>query len=729
MIADLISAMGTVLLAWSLAIATLGGIGLLVRRCWAGGGNISTDPLLLSFWVGLCATIVVAQVWHVFWPTDGRLVVVLAAVGAVGLAIHARGLWSWAKATLPARPVALVVLVLLSLWLADRAIGPCQNVDSAGYHLAAIRWTVDGPLAPGLANLSPRLGLNYSTFLYFGLLEAAFPERSANLGNGLLVLAFFVSCVAAGGRLYRGVARPSDLFMLAVPTPMVGVVVSSNIASPSTDLLPMLLCFMAVATALDGWRPVAAAPEALEGSARPRLDGGTVLPAVLLLCVAATCKPTVMPLAGMLCATLALAWLAGARNRPERIRALVALVALPCCVLAPWLVRNVMLSGYPLFPLTVAPVPVPWRVSSETAEHLTTWARADAFRTLKGTARLSDMSWVRSWIAWQFRSISFGMTVLPLALAVVSGATIALLRGRGTRRPVGLVLLPAIVASIPVWMMSGPMPRYGSTIFWTLAGVCCALATAMVLERWRRPWTRRSLLLCFVALSASPLVGWIMLVAVLKKTSGDRGIVFTMPGEANGFHAMPAPELLPFGARNGLVLSVPGPGRGYLWYAPRGATDAPSHRLALRRAGELDSGFVMAPAATEPPSDDTIARAAAFIAVHAEPGDGLFLAEAWNDRLAAELLPRLPAGMVRIDPGPRSMSAHARLDLLKRLSGGPGVDGGEPVPARIWFVFADGPQTGSGADAMPLWYELLDAFAGRGEQLHLPGLSVGLHVM
>src|SRR5439155_14565770 len=98
-----------------------------------------------------------------------------------------------------------VVLMLLAIWLANRAIGPGNAFDSGLYHYQVIRWNHEHPIMPGLGNLHPNFAYNNSCHLIDAILQAGPWEGRANhIANGLLLLMWMWTVAISAARLVRG---------------------------------------------------------------------------------------------------------------------------------------------------------------------------------------------------------------------------------------------------------------------------------------------------------------------------------------------------------------------------------------------------------------------------------------------------------------------------------------------------------------------------------------------
>src|SRR5947207_7200340 len=158
-----------VIATWAVLLILLSGIGLALQFLF-GLRKIGTSELLLSPWNGLAVLILILQIAHFFVPIRWPLLLVSAILSSGGL---------WAARNELRRFISSarvgwklwMVFGFISLWIANRAIGPGNAFDSGLYHYQVVRWNHEHPIEAGLANLHPMFALNNSSHLFVALLQ------------------------------------------------------------------------------------------------------------------------------------------------------------------------------------------------------------------------------------------------------------------------------------------------------------------------------------------------------------------------------------------------------------------------------------------------------------------------------------------------------------------------------------------------------------------------------
>jgi hypothetical protein len=363
--------------------------------------------------------------------------------------------------------------LVLTGFVASRAMAAPQAYDFGLYHLSVMRWATAHPIVPGLGNLQPRLAFNQSSLLFSASLDL-----EPYFGHGrvlaityltvLLALTVAGSTLGFGGaagrpRIAAGRLEPAAALLLAPVTAYL-VVYSPDLSSATPDQVSSYLqiaAFLALCRGIDCWRSGERAAAELRSLA-------------LLASTAITVKLSSFGFAAV-CLAIAL----GFAGRGGRLRSALASAALPALVLLVWMGRGVVLSGMPLFPSTVARLPVEWAVPREAAIDTANWIYSWARRPSADWGEvLERWDWLGPW----FRSVR-GRTVEfagPLTLAVALAAALgilALTRTRPLDRRLAWIALPPLAGTIYWWGLA-PDPRFLGAQAWLLAVAAALLVGA-----------------------------------------------------------------------------------------------------------------------------------------------------------------------------------------------------------------------------------------------------------
>lgn len=552
--------------AWIVVGAALVGLGALVRRA-LGRPAESADDWLAGFWLGLAATIVVLQLWQLASPVDVRVLALLGALGALGIAREGRAPWRLAARGVVRHAVAVAAFAAVTWWFALQALGGPRNGDSGLYHVPTTQWLLAFRLPPGLGNLAAPFAYNQSFFLWNALLERGpLAGRASHVGNALLAVALAARVLLGVSRLVqRRACAPADAFYGMLVPGVLPLALDVNLTSPSPDV-----AVYTIGVVLGG--------ECLRFLTTGRRFADLAALALLVGC-APPLKLSLGGLAGGTALVAGLAWLRRPGGRDVSLGRAAATLGL-VTLLGPgvWMLRGAVLSGYPLYPSTLFAVAADWAVPRETVV-----AEAKLIRYWNGVedwwlAAWRDPAWFVRWLPtldW----LRFDV-LLPLGIAA-GAAVVALVHGgvrrRSPRAIPALITVPTL-ASIAYCIAAAPRARYPASAYWVLAAQTFWVALPAATLARDRVIVRRLAALASVALLVPLLADKRPLVPGLRDFEPHARAVVT-------------PRKLP----SGLVVFDPG-ATMQCWDAALPCSPFRNDALRLRVAGDLASGFTVAPA-------------------------------------------------------------------------------------------------------------------------------------
>ncbi len=529
-----VTAHAAVLGIWAIAAIVLIGNGRLAQRMW-GLRLDGWQGWSQAFWLGYGVAIAVLQLWHLALPVDARVLVVLSTLGLAG---WIRGPVGSAAPRLDPR-WALVGVIAIA-WVANRALGPTALFDTGMYHHPSVAWSNAYPIVPGLGNLHGRLAFNSGALLFDALFDIGpMDGRALHVANGLLVSALLVESLCAWRAVRHGTAGVADVFTLAILPGVVHAVVRQDVRSLSTDAATAVLVLVTLRSLLD----------ALARREREGFTAGTAAATTFLASTALVVKLSAAVFAGSI-ALVALLGAASELPAPGRWRALASLAPAGILV-ATWLVRGVILSGYPLYPATLFPFDVDWRVPLEQARAEAAWVTMSA-RNLNSNVIYPGATWLVPWVRGiVVRGDPFAQLTVPILLLL------ALLwrTGRAGWRVAWRLAWIPLGSGALFWMATAPHTRMAQGLAWGALGVAAV--------SWWHADPRRSRHLVTGAVAVS-------LALLLKQAAGAASrapsgrvtaavdALFTRATpEVVLLDTVPSPVTRPDTLADGLVIGVP----------------------------------------------------------------------------------------------------------------------------------------------------------------------------
>jgi hypothetical protein len=568
---SLIGGMLAIALTWLILFLVVCGLGLSLQRLFGSRIRDAEDGLL-SFWAGWALLLGFLQIFHFFLPVNSSAFIIIAILGTLGIVWNFKTIFSLRRSWSAAALVFAAAVCCFAWWLANRAMGPITLFDAGLYHISAIRWDAAYPLVTGLGNLQGRLAFNNSSFLYFAFLNVGpWADKFQVIGNGLLLL---VAAMQFGLSTWKMVfrredARPFDLARIFLGVPLVQLLFlgPTNTAPDTATTLLSIVVSAQMCKML------------FSKSSR----GDSLWDVVLLVLLASAGITVKISFAAFAALAIVIAVGKRALDNAWRLktdwRAGGWIAGAVCLLLVPWVIRNVLLSGYLVYPVSGTAVNVDWRIPDKQTAFDFVLIQAHARNpdpSLSAADVMSNWNWLIPWIEKTVLGEEIGVD-LPILLSL-AGILYLFFRRRDASRP-GLVraiffILPALGAVL-YWFFTAPETRFLGAYFWIIAAGILAVAYEETYSETRLP----SRALLAIALCAF----------AFGNQYGLHG-AFVRPGPDHGFNNILRVEVKPFTTDSGLILSEPTVGN-QCWDSGLLCTPSPEPGLQLRQPNDLRSGF------------------------------------------------------------------------------------------------------------------------------------------
>jgi hypothetical protein len=152
-------------------------------------------------------------------------------------------------------------------------------------------------------------------------------------------------------------------------------------------------------------------------------------------------------------------------------------LALPSIAAALFVAHNLLLTGYPIFPISLFPVDFQWTVDKSVPRSVSTavwgWARWPGNGYEEALAK-GITYWFPSWLERQAANTIFWYgTVIPITVGMFLSIRFLV---KKILTLFGKILLLFIFTSLAYWFMSTPDARFGADYFWLALAVPVSLA-------------------------------------------------------------------------------------------------------------------------------------------------------------------------------------------------------------------------------------------------------------
>lgn len=350
-----------------------------------------------------------------------------------------------------------------------------EFVDTYLYHAQAIRWIEEYGVVPGLGNLHCRFAYNSAFLPLQALFSFSWLTESMHSLNGFLGCFFVIYAVVTNHIFSSEKNTVSDyLKLMIIPYIFLN---KRTLSSPGTDVLAMLLVlYIAIK-----WS------ECIEKQEKSIQSYG-------FLCILAVWALSVKlsTAASLVLVIFPAVILIKKRQWKLIVKDLICGIA----VAIPWLVRNVIISGYLIYPYSALDLfSVDWKMSKDILEldkmEITVYGRE-----VRDVTLYSDpiTVWFSTWFENQMLKYKllviagFAATVFLLCVLII--ALLKYLRKKVNINSFfegkTLLLLGAMLLSEVFWLFSAPLVRYGMVFLMMPIAVSYYLIEQKLGNKWNQ---------------------------------------------------------------------------------------------------------------------------------------------------------------------------------------------------------------------------------------------------
>lgn len=338
------------------------------------------------------------------------------------------------------KKVGIILLTLICAYFTSRG---SYIADTNLYHAQCIRWLEEYGVLKGLANIQSRAAYNSSMFCLSALFSMKYVfGQSMHAVQGFMALLLSCICLDIGAVWKRKKPVLSDFVRVGAIYYL--TLLHREILSPSSDFAVMITLFYIMIV----WLSLL---ERKEASAVP----------YALLCVAGVYTVTLKLTAGLILVLLIKP--AAMLIREKKGKEIATYLVLGLMVMAPYLIRNVVISGWLVYPLTALDLfDVDWKVPAELVDadsyQIRIWGKGIHEYELYG----GPSKWWPNWFRKTLSSTEKGLILADIAALLLFGWMLIKQIKEKKRGEWDKLLVMAMAAvSFLFWQFSAPLVRYG----------------------------------------------------------------------------------------------------------------------------------------------------------------------------------------------------------------------------------------------------------------------------
>ncbi len=394
---------------------------------------------------GIVAATVYSQIFSCFHKVGAAANVIMLSVCIAAFAALRKGVFSCLAENMRhvSRFIRLGIPVLILIWAFCASRG-YMHYDSDLYHAQSIRWIEEYGVVKGLGNIHLRFAYNSSFFALSALYSMRFLGcQSLHAVNGFLTLMLSVEVLGLSRLPKLKKIRLSDFARLAAFYYL--TTIYGEITSPASDYAIMCAVFFIIIKwlSLTEENTKSAAPYAL-------------------ICVGCVYAITLKLTAGFI--LLLVVKPACMLIKEKRWKDIVIYIFMGVAVILPWIIRNIIISGYLLYPFPELDIfNVDWKIPAEMAAidaaEIKTWGRGLYNSAL---VNLPITDWFPHWFSETLPALGKLFIVLDILCIILLIAAAALKPIRtAVLTPDNCLAIAAVAASYIFWQLSAPLLRYG----------------------------------------------------------------------------------------------------------------------------------------------------------------------------------------------------------------------------------------------------------------------------
>ena len=281
---------------------------------------------------GFCVLTVYAQIFSLFYRVSLLANIILCLICIMLVLVNGSGIKNEISGSFKDLGVLKAIgIALLFLLFAYGTSHGYMHYDSDLYHAQSIRWIEEYGVVPGLGNLHTRLAYNSSAFALSALFSFAFLGKgSFHVCQGLLAFLVFVQSLRIFGK--QGFKKPGFSLLPRLVAVYYILNIFDEMVSPASDYFVVLMVLYTVIAYIDLCEEEVTEyyPYALLSLACLMI-GSIKISAVLITLI------VVYPLWMMI--------------GQKKIKEIFIYVGMGIAALLPFIIRNVILSGYLVYPV------------------------------------------------------------------------------------------------------------------------------------------------------------------------------------------------------------------------------------------------------------------------------------------------------------------------------------------------------------------------------------------
>lgn len=415
-----------------------------------------SKSFLLHFLTGLITTTLISQVVVLWFPVNAITTVVYSGLLIVAMLLFSKQtklmlgerVSQWKQLRLP----EVLALAAYSILILIYNAGPTNMDDMESYHIQMIKWINEYGTVPGISVLHERFGFNSSWFIAIAqFIPTGNGVKIYSILNGSLslVMGYYLITECRRSLALKNLSHSFSLLAILGLCLFSWPIVRGNAGNSNYDMITAVLVFILLLESIK-----------FKEDIKSSLTIEWIIWPVFLFTVRIINYPFLLLSVAMLF------WVI----KEYKFRSTLPYLFVCTLAVLPFLTRNVLVSGYPFYPLlTIDPFQVDWKpdpaIVQERIEFTKYFNRINVmYMDIEDTKKISSPEWLYPWFKYLF---PYDKPWVVLGIIGILQSILFLKRSKEKLGKVysifGLTLLIQVVS----WLIISPDPRF---IYGTLIG-------------------------------------------------------------------------------------------------------------------------------------------------------------------------------------------------------------------------------------------------------------------
>jgi hypothetical protein len=420
----------------------------------------STGEQLASlFFAGLLTLSFLSSWVCLFFPLNFILLVCLTAPLLLYLFIKRKAVADLFRQTLPVSKIPVIEMVFAGICVLIFFVAgslKSANGDTQIYHVQVIKWFNEYGAVPGIANLSPRFGLGSNWFNLISIFRIPFfTNENYTWLNTTAVLWFFIWLFSKWKYHHSKSAAVKEnsvmchyYFLILIFCLFEWELFRDAASSTNYDFIVTVLTLIATSYLLE----------------KILLPETNLFSSFLFIFICISVIP--FKLSGIFILLLLLFYLATQRSIKPWLVSFVATILL----VTPLLIKNYIITGYPLYPVSWSPLHPDWQVPATMTDYLRNYIfLSNRFYNANNVdfSQLPELM-NKEWIGIWFKGLLLQQKTILLLTA--SSLLIFMFKSSLSINHKKIKVLFALLFIMAAgWLFTAPSPRFGYGVLLTLA--------------------------------------------------------------------------------------------------------------------------------------------------------------------------------------------------------------------------------------------------------------------